>query len=141
MATTAQLGSQAMLQVGDSASPPLFTTIYEVVSVGEIGQENDLIEATHLQSLAKEYIYGLADGIEMPIVVNYNPTNPTHIDMKEANTDRTTKHFKLVMPPGMGSKSFTFDAIVKGWRMPIAPNEIIQMTFNMKISGEIVGPI
>lgn len=141
MTTTAFIGSLSQLKIGDGASPEVFTTLYEVVSIGDFGQENDLIDVTHLQSIAKEYIYGLADGVEFAVVVNYNPTNATHVSALAAQAAKTTKNFKFVLPAGGGGLTFSFSALIKGWSMPTQPNIAQQMSFNMKISGAITGPV
>lgn len=141
MTTTAFLGSQSLLKIGDGASPEVFNTIYEVVNIGDFGQENDLVEVTHMLSTAKEYIYGLADGVEFPVVVNYKPTDTTHVALLAAQAARTTKNMKLTMPSGGGSLTFSFAALIKGWRLPLGPNSPAQMTFNLKLSGAITGPV
>lgn len=142
MATSAFIGSQTQLKIGDAASPEVFTLIGEVVSIGDFGQENDLIEATHMMSTAKEYIYGLADGVELPVVCNYLPTQAQQVAALAAQAAKTTKNFKLVLPTtGGGGLTFTFSALIKGWRIPMAPNEIDRITFNLKISGSITGPV
>jgi len=142
MTTTAFKGSLSQFKIGDGASPEVFSTVYEVVSFGELGQDNDLIEATHLQSTAKEYIGGLPDGIEVPVVVNYKPTDTTHAALIAATVAGTAKNFKLTLPSGGGSLTFSFSGIVKGWRAgPIAPNEVVHASFTLKLTGAITGPV
>jgi len=140
MTTTAALMAGSLFKIGDGASPEVFTTTYEVTSIGDFGQENDLVEVTHMQSTAKEYIYGLADGVEFPITVNYAPANATHVSYLAAQAARTTKNFKFVLPTGMGGLTFSFSALIKGWRLPADPNAAGVMTFNLKLSGAITGP-
>lgn len=140
MSTTAVIGSGTLLKLGNGASPEVFTTIGEVVSIGDFGQENDLIDATHLESTAKEYIYGLADGVEFEIVANYKPTNAQHVAMLAAQAAKTTKNFQLVMPTGLGSLKFDFSALVRSWSIPFSSNEIIQISWSLKISGAVTGP-
>ena len=141
MSTSAFIGSQTLLKIGDGASPEVFTTIGEVVSIGDLGQENDLVEATHMLSTAKEYIYGLPDGVELPVVCNYLPTNAQQVAALAAQAAKTTKNFKLVLPTtGDGGLTFTFSALIKSWKVPMSPNEVMRMTFGLKISGAITGP-
>jgi hypothetical protein len=139
MATTAFLASGTLLKMGDENSPRIYTTIYEVTDIGDFGAENDLIEVTHMQSTSKEYIYGLADGVEFNVTVNYLPTNDTHVDLLAAQASRISKHFRMIMPPSAGNWKFDFDALVKGFRLSLSPNEAGQMSFNFKVTGSIVG--
>lgn len=140
MTTTAQIGSQTLLRRGDGNSPEAFTTVYEVVSIGNVGQENDLIEATHMQSTNKEFIYGLSDGLEIPVVVNYKPADSTHAGLITDNRSKVVRNFKLTMPSGLGGTSFTFSAIVKGWNLAFMPNEVVHASFTLKVTDAIVGP-
>jgi len=141
MATTAQLGSQTLLKRGDGASPEVFTTVYEVVSIGDFGAENDLVEATHMLSTSKEYIYGLADGVELPVVVNYKSTDTTHTGLLTDQSSKVTRNFKITLPTGLGGTSFSFAALVKGWRLSFMPNEVVHASFTLKLSGSITGPV
>jgi len=140
--TTAFKGALAQLKMGDGASPENFPTTYEVVSIGELGQDNDLLEATHLLSTAKEYIAGLPDGIELSIVVNYKPTDPTHVALMTAAMGALTKNFKYQLPPGGGSLTFSFAGVARNWRIgPAVSNEIFHASFTLKVSGAITGPV
>lgn len=140
MSTSAFLGSGTLLKIGDGASPEVFTTIGEVTSIGNFGQENDLVEVTHLQSTAKEYIYGLPDGVEVPIACNYLPTNAQQVALLAAQAARTTKNFKLVMPSGGGSLTFSFAALARKWDLNFTPNDGVKLNAGLKISGAITGP-
>jgi hypothetical protein len=140
MATSAILGSGTLLKRGDGASPEVFTTIFEVVSIGDFGQENPLVEATHMQSSAREYIYGLPDGVEVPVVVNYKPDNTTHINMLSDQANRVTRNFKLVLPTSP-AQTFSFSALVRSWRLNFTSADVIHASFTLKISGVITGPV
>lgn len=139
MATSAMLSAGAYLKVGNGASPEVFTTIGENVSVGTFGQTNDLIDVTHLESTAKEYIYGLPDGIELPVVCNYLPTGAQQVALLQAQSSRTTKNFKLMVPTSPAT-AFSFSALTRGWGIPVATNTGLQITFTLKITGSITGP-
>jgi hypothetical protein len=141
MATQAFIGSQTLIQVGNAASPEVFSTIAEVVSFGGMGQRNDLIEATHLLSLAKEYVYGLADGLEITMSCNYVPNDTTQQTLLTAQANRITKNFKYIAPVGSSSpvKTFSFAALVIGWETgETTPNTITHLNFTLKFSGAII---
>jgi hypothetical protein len=142
MTTTAFKGSQTLLKIGDGVSPEVFTTIGEVTSIGALGQRNDLIEVTHLESTAKEYIGGLPDGLEIAVVCNYKPTHAQQVAAIAAVTAGTSKNFKYTMPSGGGSLTFSFTALVLGWTVgPTTPNEAVHLELTLKISGSITGPV
>lgn len=141
MATSAFIGSQSLIKIGDGASPEVFTTIGEVTTFGALGQRNDLIEATHMLSTAKEYVYGLADGVEIPVETNYLPTNAQQVAALAAQAAKTTKNFKYTLPSGGGSLTFSFSALILGWNVgPTTPNAITKLNLTLKISGSVTGP-
>lgn len=143
MSTQAFIGSQTLLKLGDAASPPVYTVIGEVVSIGPLAQSKDLIEVTHLQSTAKEFIGGLSDGQEIEIVCNYIPTNTQQVALwTAAGTTSAAKLFTYTLPSGGGSLTFSFSAIVLSSSIgPTTPNTATQITFGLKVTGSITGPV
>jgi hypothetical protein len=140
MATSATSGSGSLFQLGDGASPEGWTTIGEGATVAPIGVKKDLIEVTHFQSTAREYIGGLSDGQEFEVTCNYVPTNATQLALIGfANTQSAAKNFRFF--PGSGSLKFWFAALVQGWSMgPTDPNSKNTISFQFKISGPVSGP-
>lgn len=143
MSTAAFIGSQTLLKLGDAASPPVYTTIGEVVSIGPLAQKKDLIEVTHLESTAKEFIGGLSNGQEIEIVCNYIPTNTQQVALwTAAGTTSAAKLFKYVLPSGGGSLTFSFSAVVLSSSIgPTTPNTATQISFGVQVSGSITGPV
>lgn len=142
MATSAFIGSQTQLQHGTSASPPVYTTVGEVVSIGALAQKKDLVEVTHLLSTAKEFIGGLSDGQEIEIVCNYVAGNAQQLALLvAAGTASAAQNFRYTLPATGGGLSYTFAAIVLGSSIgPTTPNTATQISFSLKISGAIAGP-
>ena len=137
MALFASTGAGVKLQRGDGASPEVFTTILEEVSIANFGALSQLVEATHLLSAAKEFLYGLAEGSEMTLTCNFLVTDTTQANMIADQTNKVTRNFKLVFPTSP-NKTFSFAALVLGWNLPsIVPNEPVHVTFTLKISGAI----
>lgn len=142
MTTQAFLGSQTLFKLGNGASPEAFTTVAEVVSIGPLAQRKDLVEVTHLESTAKEFIGGLSDGQEIEIVCNYRPANAQqNALMIAAATNSAVKRFQYQLPSGGGGLIFTFSALVLGSSVgPTTPNTATQVSYALKISGSIEGP-
>lgn len=139
MTTAATLVSGTLFQRGDGVSPEVFTTLGEVTSIGDFGEDNDLIEVTHMLSSAKEYIYGLADGVEFSVVVNFL-ADTTQDNMALDRTNKVTRNFKIVLSNGLGT--FTFAALVRGVRYHLpSPNEAKRATYTLKMSGGLTGPV
>lgn len=143
--TQAYLGSQTHLKLGDGGSPESFADIASVVSIDPVGVKKDLVETTDLLSLAKEFIGGLSDGQPVNFTCNFVPNDTQQLALiAAANTTSTAKNFKYIYPSTAagGTKMFTFAAVVLGMQFgPTTPNTAVQITFNLKISGAITGPI
>jgi hypothetical protein len=140
MASSAVNANQSALQLGNGASPQVFTTIADGVSISGLGVKNDLIEVTNFQSTAKEYIGGLSDGQEVTFTANYIPNNSQHVALKSAVDARSTKDFRLVLPSTVTPRTFSFSAVCLGWNMTLGPNAALQIEFTVKVSGSILGP-
>ncbi len=140
MTTSATSGSGSLFQLGDGASPEVFTTIGEGTTVGAIGVKKDLIDVTHFQSTAKEFIGGLSDGQEFEVTCNYVATNATQLALIGfANTQSAAKNFRFY--PGGGTLKFWFAALVQGWSMgPTDSNTGNKIAFQFKMSGPVSGP-
>ncbi len=140
MTTGAFIGSQTLLQLGDSSSPPNYVTIGEVVSISPLAVKKDLVEVTHLLSTAKEFIGGLSDGQEITIVCNMLPTNTQQVNLlADAASTSTAKPFKYQLPSSSGGTlASSFLAIVLSSSVgPTTPNTATQISFGLKISGPV----
>jgi hypothetical protein len=142
MATAAFKGSKSKLKLG-TGSPATYSDVFEVVSFGEFGARSDLIEATHWESAAKEYIGGLPDGMEVTVQVNYKPGEASHEALRLAQKDGLARPFQLILPPDTAdSARYDFDGIVLQQTFgPVTPNEVVHGNFSIKITGDIVGPV
>src|SRR5262245_27506080 len=143
--TEARLGYSTELRRGSGLSPETFTLVKEVTSIGDFGEENDLVEVTHMTSpnARKEYIYGLADGSEVPVECNYIPDDATHQGLISDNKDRTSRNFEMELydTDGVSEGKFLFTALVMGWKIDLEVAEAQKATFTLKVTGEITGSI
>lgn len=94
--TAAVLGKGATLQLSDDASPEVFTTIAEVLRCGPIGSTNPEVDVTNLDSTAKEYIAGLADGNTVDFDLNWVVGNTQQEALRTAVAAGSTKHLKMI---------------------------------------------
>lgn len=140
MATNASIGKGLQLKRGDGESPETFNLIAEITSIGGLGSEASLEEATHFQSLAKEYILGLTDGVEFPLTCNFLPDDSTQDDVSGLiadHNDRRQVNFQMSHPDW--NKAFTFTGLVRKWGLPeTTPSGVMHNSFAIKVSGAIV---
>ena len=93
--TGAVLGKNATLGLGDGASPQVYTTIAEVLRCGPIGSTNPEVDVTNLDSTAKEYIAGLADGNTVDFDVNFLAGNTQQASLRTSQAAGSTVNLKM----------------------------------------------
>ena len=96
--TSAVLGSNATLKLGSNASPQVLTTIAEVLRCGPIGSTNPEVDVTNLDSTAKEYIAGLADGNTVEFEFNFISGNTQQDLLRTMTAAGTTAYFQMTWP-------------------------------------------
>jgi len=130
--------SQFALQIGNAASPEVFATIEEVLSISGFGKTNELIDVTNFDSgLVKEYIAGLADGAEITVEANYFSTATNQQVLKTAADAGQTRNFKLNNNVPSPSEVFNFAAVCLSWTIEPSPTEQNRISFTLKITGDI----
>ena len=135
--TSAVLGSGATLQLGSGASPQVYTTIAEVLRVGPIGSSNPEVDVTNLDSTAKEYIAGLADGNTVEFEMNWVAGNSQQQSLRTSQASGSTVNMKMVWPVSPETTA-QFDLVLLDFSMgDTTPEAQVTATVSGRISGSI----
>ncbi len=128
-----------VLKIADTATPTVFVAVAEVKSIGEIGGANAVIDATTLDSIAKEKKVGLSDYGQMTLGLHYDPTDTTGQDvMRTALGDRLIRNFKIEIPSV--ASPLTFSGYVIAFKVgSFEVDGIIGASATIEISGEVDG--
>ncbi len=129
-----------LLKQGDGASPEVFTTIAQVVSIGGPSLSLDPIDVTNHSSLDgwKEFVGGLLDGGEISLEINYDPVNATHnatAGLIKDMEDRTVRNFQLVFSDTAGT-TWTVPALVTGFEPGAPVDGKLSASVTLKVSGK-----
>lgn len=136
--TSAVLGSGATLQLGSGASPQVYTTIAEVLRCGPIGSTNPEVDVTNLDSTAKEYIAGLADGNTVEFEMNWLVGNTQQTQLRTDAAAGNTANLRMVWPTSPNT-SAKFDFVVLTFEMgETTPEQQVTAMVSGRISGSIV---
>jgi len=134
--TSAVLGSSATLQLG-SGSPLSYTTIAEVLRCGPIGSTNPEVDVTNLDSTAKEYIAGLADGNNVEFDVNFISGNTEQESLRSSQAAGSTVRLNMVWQTAPTTTA-NFDLVLLGFQMGETSAESqVSATVSGRISGSI----
>lgn len=137
MATKAFVG-KVFLDVGNGASPEVFTRYCEMTSLSGLGQANDQVEATTFCSGgSKEYIPGLADGKEVTVEANYDPENITQNQLIADVKSKSNRNFEVVITDDSPATVFHFGAAMLSYEFTPSISAANKISFTFKISGDI----
>lgn len=137
------LGNDFKVLIGDENSPPNFTDMCAVVDFGSVGEEKPLVDITTLCDDARAYRNGLADGVEIPLQMNYISGDTAAIALYDAYNNDTLVPIRIqkkAQPddsPSEEEEYFEFNATVRAWNVQGAIGERAALTFTLKVSGAV----
>jgi hypothetical protein len=125
-------------QLGDADSPAVFTPVEEVFGLTGLGKVRELVDATHFGSGGnREYIGGLADGVEISVECNYVPGATMQQEMIAAVDLGANRNFQVVESLESPETVYSFVGSPLGWTLNPAVDDRNTLTFTVKISGDI----
>lgn len=117
----------------DIDGTPTWTNIAEPQSVGDIANTSPLVDVTHLQSVAKEYIGGVPDGDEIEISCNYVQNNAGQEFLRDNQSG--THPFRVTLSNGDIDQ---FDGtILRAGKGGLTVDGAVKFMGRIKISGGI----
>ncbi len=130
--------SRFKIQLGTTASPPVYADVEEVLEIGGFGKTNELVNVTNFDSgLVQEYIAGLADGAEVTIEANYDSTHAQQSALQAAVDAGETRPFRVLNQVPSPDETFSFNAVCLSWEITPSPTEQNRIAFTIKITGDI----
>lgn len=137
MSSSAVAAQGTKFYVSADGSPPSFSAIPEIRTIGGPDGSAPTIDVTDLDSTAREYILGLKDEGAFSLGIMYRPDNSVHAQLRAAWTNRTLMQFRVDFPD-TGTTRWEFDGYVTGFSQNAAVDTVIEATVGIKITGAIV---
>ncbi len=137
------LGNDFKVLLGDGDSPPTFADLCAAVDFGSVGEEKPLVDTTSYCDDARAYRNGLADGVEIPLQLNYISGDAGAKSLYDAFKNdelvqiRITKKDEVNVSPTV-PEYFEFNATVRSWNVSGAIGERATLTFTLKVSGSVL---
>ena len=134
---TAAFGT--LLQMGNGATPEIWTTIAEVTNIGGPSLSQEAVDVTSHSSAGafREKVGGLLDGGEISLDINFVPTGATH---KEAvggllynYTARSVNNYKLLF---VDTTYWIVPALVTGFTPDMSIEGKLGAAVTLTVSGE-----
>ena len=138
MSTSAFIGAgNIAFAVATVDSPASYDNLPEVISISGVGATNALVDATHFDSTAREYISGLADGTEVSVECNMVQGNAVQQRIIADVAARNTVNCKVTFDYSSPVDTFSFAAVALGWTINPSVDDRNTISFTFKISGSI----
>ena len=131
----------ALFQIGNGATPEIFTTVAEVTNISGPGLSLEAVDVTSHGSAGafREKVGGLLDGGEITLDINFVPTGATH---KKAvggllynMTQRTVNNYQLQFPD-VGATKWIFPALVTGFTPENPVEGKLGASVTLTVAGE-----
>lgn len=133
-ATKAKSSKGAKLEVGNGATPEVFTAVAEVKSISGVEVSGDSTDATHLGSEVDESIPGRVKPGEVSCEANWVDDDTTQDAILDDLQDGTPHNFRVVNADGKG---YGFPGFATGFGVKMAVGEVQSLSFKVKISGKL----
>lgn len=136
MTNLAKTGIGGKLQVGNGASPEVFTDIAEIVSIDGPNLSLEEKDATTLDSGGvKQTIPGLVDYGSLDLEM-YFIKHSTQTQLRGDATSRVERHYKITMPTSPTTVG-TFTGYVNKWGQGMSPTDPMSAKVGIKINSAI----
>lgn len=135
MATGARSGFGSLLKRGDGATPEVYTTVAEVVDIGEVSITQATADGTHMESAGRfmEKIPTLLEAGSVSVSLNFLPGDTTQNLLRADMVAGTTRNFQITVPGT--SKVLAFAAIVTKWGPSIPHDGKMTQTIELTPTG------
>ena len=130
-------GIKLLIDIDDLAN---FQVIPGLTTPPNLGKTNPLVDVTDFDSLAKEYIGGLADGNEITATFHYDAdgTTNTNLALLRSKVDtKTNVDMQVTVTDGTNTDTYTFNVVPLSWTLGGGPEDVGTIDFSLKISGAI----
>lgn len=131
----------SLFQIGDGASPEVYTTIPECIRITAPNVRFDLHDVTSHDSTGgfREFLPGLADGENATAEVNWVPSNAVHKSIRVDAYAKTLRNFKIVFADNTvapNDNTIAFTAYIVNWQPVANAGEPFKSTLTTKVTGQ-----
>jgi len=132
------IGTGILLKAGDGATPEVFATIAEIVSLKPSAISRNEIDVSTHNAGTDAKILGMLRKGPVTFTINWVPSDATHMQIEADLAANTKRNWQVWYPPS-GVNTDTFPARVQSWDVPdVGVDVAMQATINLTIDGSIV---
>lgn len=112
-----------LLKRAETATPTVFTTLAELVSITPPGFSRNPLETSNHNEGVETKVLGLLRQRAMPFKINWLPENATHAQLLGDITTNTKAHWQVAFPSGTTMEA---DGFVQRFEPDEAPVDAVQ---------------
>lgn len=136
--TTQAITSQGVeLQVGNGASPEVFSAICDITNFDGPSQSADPLEASSLCSTSKEFIPGLRDGGDLTLGLNFAPANTYHKQLQADLAAGVVRNYRIALSDSPAT-TYEFTGFVTAFGFSASTNSVLTASCTIKVTGDVV---
>lgn len=136
MSSNALVSQGMTIAISDSASPEVYTSIADVISISGPGGSAQVIDTTDMSSTAKEKRMGLPDEGQVTLEINYIPANVQHALLRSKRAAQVLVNFRITFTDSPNT-TWTFAANVLGFSINNAVDAVTTASVTLEVSGSI----
>lgn len=125
-----------LIQRGDGQPTEGFTTIAEITDFDGPGGSASEIDATSLDSTAREFLVGLKDEGQFTFNCNLVPSDTQQQGLRSDRDNRTLRNFKIILTDAANT-TLTFAAYVMGFSISGSVDAKVDASITLRISGPV----
>lgn len=137
MSNAALEGQGVQLQLGNGASPEVFTEICEVKTMNPFTGSAAEIDTTSMCDTAKTFRMGLQDWGNVALTMNFIPKDTQHAELMAAKRDRQTRTFRIVLTDASPSTTYEFQAYVTSVPLTTGVDAVVEGNVTLRITGDV----
>lgn len=122
------------LKIGDAASPIVFTTIPQVVSIDGPTATTEEIDVTHLGSTAKEFVAALPDYGSLNLEVEWDERDTVHSGIRTDFAAGTVRPFQLI-DTGSPQTTYSVNGYFKSLPLTFNANDVVRSNIEIRLTG------
>ena len=124
------------IHVNVDGSPTNFQKVGNVTDFSGPGGQGTVIDASNLDSVAREKLMGLIDEGQISFNINLDPDDTVHLALKTARRNKTLCEFKLTLTD-QSPKQLIFFGYVLGFQVSGSLDALIKAAVTVEIDGEV----
>lgn len=133
----ALIGNDFTVQLGDGNTPEVFSDLCAAFDFGSVGEEKPLVDVTSYCDDGRAYRNGLADGVEIPLQMNFIPGDTQTQSLYDSYQANEVRNFRIARKNASPEEFFAFTATIRAWNVTGPIGERAVLSFTVKISGAV----